>query len=194
MFLAAAPLVAPGIAAAGMTTTAAAGMSTLQALSLGATVAGAAFSSTGAVAQGNTQQAAYNYNADINERNAQVAEQQADQLVRREEEKIVDFQKDFRKFSDSQSQAFRYNGWIASEGTPLKVALASAQEAEEEIATRRYNAKVSAGQLEENATQERMQADLNRMYGKSASRAGKVDAGRSLLGAAADVARIRMFA
>ncbi len=74
------------------------------------------------------------------------------------------------------------------------MALASAQEAEEEIATRRYNAKVSAGQLEENATQERMQADLNRMYGKSASRAGKIDAGRSLLGAAADVARIRMFA
>jgi len=163
-------------------------------ISLGATVLGAATQATGQVAQGNTQQAAYNFNADINERNAQVAEQQADQLVRREEQKIVDFQKDFRKFSDAQSQAFRYNGWIASEGTPLKVALASAQEAEEEIATRRYNAKVSAGQLEENATQERMQADLNRMYGKSASRAGKVDAGTSLLGAAADVARIRMFA
>lgn len=163
-------------------------------ISMGATVLGAATQATGQVAQGNTQQAAYNFNADINERNAKVAEQQADQLVRREEQKIVDFQKDFRKFSDAQSQAFRYNGWIASEGTPLKVALASAQEAEEEIATRRYNAKVSADQLEENATQERMQADLNRMYGTQARRAGRINAGTSLLSAGADIARIRMFA
>ena len=163
-------------------------------LAIGAAVLGSTAQAAGQVAEGNTQNAAYQFNADINERNAQVAEQQADQLVRREEEKIVDFQKDFRKFSDSQSQAFRYNGWIASEGTPLKVALASAQEAEEEIATRRYNAKVSAGQLEETATQERMQADLNRMYGKAAKRSGKINAVSTLLGGAGDVARIRMFA
>ena len=162
-------------------------------ISLGATVIGAATQATGAVAQGNTQQAAYNFNADINERNAKVAEQQAEQLVRREEEKIVDFQKDFRKFSDAQSQAFRYNGWIASEGTPLKVALASAQEAEEEIATRRYNAKVSSGALEENAAQERMQATLNRMYGQTARRAGQIRATTTLLNQAAESTKIGMF-
>ena len=72
--------------------------------------------------------------------------------------------------------------------------MASAQEAEEEIATRRYNAKVSAGQLEENATQERMQADLNRMYGKAAKRSGKINAFSTLLGGAGDVGRIGMFA
>jgi len=161
-------------------------------LAISAAVLGSTAQAAGQVAAGNTKNAAYQFNADINERNAQVAEQQAEQLVRREEEKIVKFQKDFRKFSDAQSQAFRYNGWIASEGTPLKVALASAQEAEEEIATRRYNAKVSAGQLEENATQERMQADLNRMYGKAAKRSGKINAFSTLLGGAGDVARIGM--
>ena len=150
-------------------------------LAIGAAVLGSTAQAAGQVAAGNTKNAAYQFNADINERNAQVAEQQAEQLVRREEEKIVKFQKDFRKFSDAQSQAFRYNGWIASEGTPLKVALASAQEA-------------SAGQLEENATQERMQADLNRMYGKAAKRSGKINAFSTLLGGAGDVGRIGMFA
>ena len=163
-------------------------------LAIGAAVLGSTAQAAGQVAEGNTQNAAYQFNADINERNAQVAEQQADQLVRREEEKIVDFQKDFRKFSDAQSQAFRYNGWIASEGTPLKVALASAQEAEEEIATRRYNAKVSAGQLEENATQERMQADLNRMYGKAAKRSGQLRATGTLLNTFANLGKSGMFA
>jgi len=162
-------------------------------ISMATTVIGAVSSASGAVAEGQAQSDAYNYNADINERNAKVAEQQADQLVRREEEKIVKFQKDFRKFSDAQSQAFRYNGWIASEGTPLKVALASAQEAEEEIATRRYNATIEAGQLEESATQERLQANLNRMYGRSARRSGQIKAGTSLLGAAADVAGSKLF-
>ncbi len=156
-------------------------------------IAGAVTQASGQIMEGNAQDAAYKYNADINERNAQVAEQQADQLVRREEEKIVDFQKDFRKFSDSQSQAFRYNGWIASEGTPLKVALASAQEAEEEIATRRYNARVSSGALEENAAQERMQATLNRMYGKTARRAGQIRATTTLLNQAAESTKMGMF-
>ena len=162
-------------------------------LAISAAVLGSTAQAAGQVAEGNTKNAAYQFNADINERNAQVAEQQADQLVRREEEKIVDFQKDFRKFSDSQSQAFRYNGWIASEGTPLKVALASAQEAEEEIATRRYNAKVSSGALEENAAQERMQATLNRMYGKTARRAGQISATTTLLNQAAESTKMGMF-
>ncbi len=57
-------------------------------------IAGAVTQASGQIMEGNAQDAAYKYNADINERNAQVAEQQADQLVRREEEKIVDFQKE----------------------------------------------------------------------------------------------------
>ena len=44
---------------------------------------------------GAQQQAAYNYNSDINERNAQVADTQAEQLVFQEEQNIVDFRKQF---------------------------------------------------------------------------------------------------
>ena len=84
-------------------------------------------------------------------------------------------------------QAFRYNGWIAEEGTPLKVALASAQEADEEIATRRFNAQVGAIELREGGVQERMQGQLNRMYGQAARRAGQYAAIGSLLSSAARI-------
>jgi hypothetical protein len=139
---------------------------------------------------GKQQQAAYNYNSDINERNAQVAEQQAEQLVFQEEQNIVDFRKQFDDLQAATSQAFRYNGWIANEGTPLKVALANAQEADEEIATRRYNAKVGRAELKEQGTQERMQGTLNRMYGKAARTASKARAVNSLIQTASAFASV----
>lgn len=139
---------------------------------------------------GKQEQAAYNYNSDINERNAQVAEQQGEQLVFQEEQNIVDFRKQFDDLQAATSQAFRYNGWIASEGTPLKVALANAQEADEEIATRRYNAKVGRAELNEQGTQERMQGQLNRMYGRAANIRGKARAAASLIQTASSFASV----
>lgn len=139
---------------------------------------------------GKQEQAAYNYNSDINERNADVSEQQGEQLVFQEEQNIVDFRKQFDDLQDATSQAFRYNGWIAAEGTPLKVALANAQEADEEIATRRYNAKVGRAELNEQATQERMQGQLNRMYGRAANIRGKARAAASLIQTASSFASV----
>ena len=141
------------------------------------------------IAAGRQEQAAYNYNADINERNAQVAEQEATQLVFQEEQNIVQFREDISDLQDATGQAFRYNGWIAEEGTPLKVALANAQEADEEIAIRRYNAQVGRREYLEGAAQERMQGTLNRMYGQAARRAGQYGAIGSLLGTASRVAQ-----
>ena len=150
-------------------------------IAVGAAVAGGVASAAGAIATGRQQEAAYKYNADVNERNAQVQEQAAEQLVFIEEQKIADFREQFYDLQDAQSQAFRYNGWIAEEGTPLKVALASAQEAEEEIAIRRYNAKVGAQEAEERGVAFRMEGQLQRMYGSAAKRAGIIGAGTSLL-------------
>ena len=140
------------------------------------------------IAAGRQEQAAYNYNADINERNAKAADQQAAQLVFVEEEKIVQFREDFADFQDTQMQAFRYNGWIAEEGTPLKVALANAQEADAEIETRRYNAAVGAQTLREKGVESRLQGQLNRMYGKAAATRGKARAAQSLMQTATAIA------
>jgi len=163
-------------------------------LAIVAAAAGGTLKAVGAYQQGRAQAAANDYNADINERNAQVAEQQIQQLQLREDEKIVKFREDYKKFSDAQSQAFRHNGWIASSGTPLKVALASAAEAEEEISTRKYNAKLGVQSLNESALEQRMSGNLQRMYGASAKRAGIIGAGTSLLGGAGNAAQIQMNA
>lgn len=136
---------------------------------------------------GRQQQAAYNFNADINERNARASDQEAAQLVFAEEQQIARFRDEFSDLQNAQAQAYRYNGWIAEEGTPLKVALASAQEADEEIAIRRYNAKVGSQQITEGGVEQRMQATLNRMYGKSAMTAARGQAVGSLIRTAAAV-------
>lgn len=130
---------------------------------------------------GKQEQAAYNYNADINERNAKASDQEAAQLIFSEDQKIVEFREQFSDLQDAQAQAYRYNGWIAEEGTPLKVALASAQEADEEIETRKFNAKVGATELREQGVQERMQGTLNTMYGKAARTRSKGAALQSLI-------------
>lgn len=130
---------------------------------------------------GKASQAAYNYSSDINERNAVVADRQGEQVIFQEEENIVNFRKQFSDLQAATQQAFRYNGWIANEGTPLKVALANAQEADEEIATRRYNAKVGRSELQEQGVQERLQGNLNRMYGRQAAIAGTARAVGSLI-------------
>ena len=137
---------------------------------------------------GRQEQAAYNFNSDINERNANASDQEAAQLIFAEEQNIVEFRKQFSDLADAQAQAYRYNGWIAEEGTPLKAALASAQEADEEIAARRYNAKVGSQELKEAGVQERMQGTLNRMYGQAARTRGRARALTSLMNTASRVA------
>ena len=54
---------------------------------------------------GRQEQAAYNYNADINERNAKASDQEAAQLIFAEEQNIVEFREQFSDLSDAQAQA-----------------------------------------------------------------------------------------
>ena len=153
-------------------------------------VAAAAVSAVGSIQAGKDQKRAYNYNAQVNERKAKVAEQDAEQLVLMEEVEIGRFRREFDNLQAATSQSFRFNGWMADTGTPLKVALANASEADEEVAIRRYNAKVGKAELKEKGTQERMSANLNRMYGRAAMRAAYFKAGSSLLSGGSSYSQI----
>ena len=139
---------------------------------------------------GRSQQVANNYNAAVAERNAKVNEQDAVQLKIANELEIAKFQKELRSLQDATNQAFRFNGFVAESGTPLKVALASAKEADEEIAIRRYNAEIGEQRLKESALQNKMQADLSRLYGRQARAAGNIKAGTSLLSGFSSVANL----
>jgi len=151
-------------------------------------------SAYGSYQQGKTAKAASDYNAAINDRNSLIKDQEAAQIVMSEELAIEKFKREYAGFSDAQQQGFRYNGWLAESDTPLLVALASAQEADEEIAARRYNAKIGAGQAREEGLQQRMAGELNRMYGRSASDAGKTRALGTLLSGASDISYIQATA
>ena len=138
-----------------------------------------------ALQQGATQAAAGRFNQQIAERNAKVLERQQDQIDRSTALDIARFRKNFDRLQGAASQAFRYNGWVASGGTPLQVLLANASEADEEIALTRYNAEVGKQQLQEEALNMRLQGRLQRMYGQAARRAGYMQAATSLLQGAA---------
>jgi len=141
------------------------------------------------IMQGQQQEAAYKYNASIAERNAEVAEQQGEQLVYANELEVEKFKDDFQDLQAATQQGYRYSGFVAGSGTPLKVAIENAAQADEEIAIRRYNAKVGKQQAEESALQQRMQGQLQRMYGKQARLAGYINAGSSLLQMSAQAAQ-----
>ena len=142
-------------------------------------------SARSALQQGATQAAAGRFNRQIAERNAKVLERQQDEIDRSTALDISRFRKNFDRLQGAASQAFRYNGWVASGGTPLQVLLANASEADEEIASTRYNAEVGKQQLQEEALNTRLQGRLQRMYGQAARRAGYIQAATSLLQGAA---------
>ena len=157
-------------------------------------VASTAASAASSVAQGNAQAAAFEYNAQVNERNAMAADAASEQLYHTEKVKIERFREDFEKLNAATQQGFRYNGWIADGDTPMLVALANAAEADDEIQTLDYNARVGQAELKEEGVQQRMNAELNRMYGEQAKIAGRMGAGKSLLSGASNMYMIKNYA
>ena len=148
---------------------------------IASTIITSVVAANGARVVGKQQKAANDFNADINDRNALADEQKVTQLKLVNGLEVTKFKKEFSDLQDATMQAFRYNGFVADGGTPLKVALANAQAADEEIAIMKYNAEVGVQEIEESATQNRMQASLNRLYGRNAMAAGNINAGTSLL-------------
>lgn len=119
-------------------------------------------------AAGKAEQQAYEYNAKLRERNAKALELDAEAQIFGAEWEITDFREDFQDLNKATSQAFRSNGWIAEGGTPYLVAIANAAEADEEIAMRRWQALTGAQATRERGVNERLSADLDRMYGNIA--------------------------
>lgn len=147
-------------------------------------------SARSAVQQGAAARAAGQFNANMAERNAKVAEQQAEQIKRSSEFDINRFRDNFADLQATAAQAFRYNGFVATGGTPLQVLLDNAREADTEIALRRYNASIGEQQALESATEQRLQGRLDRMMGRSAQRASYYQAAGSLLGGGARISSI----
>ena len=126
------------------------------------------------------QGAAGKYNQSIQERNAQIAEQEAAQIDKQLEFDIAKFD---QKVVQLQGQATTriFKSGVELEGTGLRVLRANAEEAEKEKNIMEYNAKIGQARKFEEANFSRIQGQVARNAARSAQIGTIVQTGTSLL-------------
>jgi len=144
-------------------------------------IAGTALTVSSQLAAGRAAQKVANFNASVNERNAQKAEIQAENIARTTEFGIQRSRKKFQQLNDRTQMAVRGNGWLASTGTPLKILLQNAMNFEEDISAQRLQSETKRLEQFEVATNQRLQGQLQRMQGKAAREVSKTAAMGTLL-------------
>ena len=138
-----------------------------------ATIAGTAFSAYGQMqtargmrAAGRAAMQTAEYNKKIRDRNARVAEQEADLRERVGGREVLRFRKQSDKLQARAGTAYRKSGVLATTGTPLDVLRESADEAEEDIQTIRLTAATDAGRLREQGVNQRLAGQLTLLEGR----------------------------
>ena len=139
----------------------------------------------GDIFAGKSQQAAANYNAKIQERNAQIKEQEAKQIMSvHNEYSLPKFDKTVEQIQGKTRVAY-----LSSGATQSGTVLDALYEQELELQTDRdimdFNAENAKDTAENEAIQMRADADLSRWRGKVAKKASYYAAGQSLLSTAA---------
>lgn len=143
-----------------------------------------------AIDSGKAQQVAYDFNSNVNKRNALVAESQADIIKRSAQLDIERLKNAFGELQAQQERALSFNGWDADSGTGLALQLETAAAVDNDIANLEYNSALAQAQSMEAAVQEKIQGDLNKLYGKQARRASEFAATGSLLSGATQAATL----
>ena len=133
--------------------------------------------------QGKQEQRVHDFNAEVSDRNAKVAEIESEQIKRVSDFEIAEWNKEVNRLQDSQRLAYGKLGWQMS-GSPLAVMADTANRIEEEKNIRTYNAAVSSDRKIEEGVQHRLQGQLSTLYGQQARAAGSMKARTSLLGSA----------
>ena len=132
------------------------------------------------VAQFQQQGAAGKYNQAVQNRNAQVAEQQAAQIEKQLETDLVRFDQDFQKFQGEAKVAIAKTGAEFS-GSSLRALRYNAEQAELEKNVMEYNAKIGAAQKFEEANFARIQGTMARQQARMAQLQTVSQIGTSLL-------------
>ena len=124
--------------------------------------------------------AAGKYNQQIQERNALVAEQEAEVIRQKSEYDIAQFDRKFAALQGQTKTAVLKSGAELS-GSALRILRANAEEAELEKALIEYNAKIGESRSFEQANFARMQGQLARQQARIAELGYYAKAGESLL-------------
>lgn len=133
-------------------------------------VAGGGLSAFGSYAGGMAQRRTAEYNSRILQQKARMVEQVS-------AEETSQMHKEGRRLKASQTSGYAKSGAMIGSGTPLMVLAEQAGEMEMDVLKQRRNRAIEAQGL-------RSQAEMLRIQGKQASRAGIIGAGTALLGTA----------
>jgi hypothetical protein len=120
------------------------------------------------VAQASQQSAAGKYNQSIQNRNAQIADQEAQQIEKQKEFDIERFDKNFSQLQGQTTTRILKSGADIS-GTGLRVLRNNAEQAEVERNVITYNSQVAAAQRREAGNLYRIQGQFAAQQGKQAA-------------------------
>lgn len=154
---------------------------TLTVMAIGA----AAVSAYGQYQAGQAAEAAGDYNAQVQENNAKVAEQYAKAAEERGETEARQRRIDAERMASRQTAVLAAKGIDISTGTPLDILGDTAMYGELDAQTIKYNAGLEAYQQRNQASNFRSSAEISRMEGSQAAKAGTIGAVGTLLGGAA---------
>jgi hypothetical protein len=132
------------------------------------------------VAQYQQQGAAGKYNQAVQNRNAQIAEQEAAQIEKQLEFDLARFDQKFQQLQGQTNVAIAKSGADIS-GTGLRILRSNAQQAEIEKNIMDYNAKISQARKFEEANFSRIQGQVARQQAKIAQLGTLTQTGTSLL-------------
>jgi hypothetical protein len=108
------------------------------------------------------------YNQAIQNRNAQVAEQEAEALQQKLELDLVRFDQQFQQLQGETNVALAKSG-VERSGSALKILRSNAEQAELEKDMIEYNSKIGQARAFEQANFARMQGSLARQEGRAAA-------------------------
>jgi hypothetical protein len=135
----------------------------------------------GDIFAGKSQQAAANYNAKIQERNATIKDQEAKQIMSvHNEYSVPKFDKTVEQIQGKTRVAYLSSGATQS-GTVLDALYEQELELQTDKDIMQFNAENARDTAENEAIQMRADADLSRWRGKVAKKASYYAAGQSLL-------------
>ena len=136
------------------------------------------------VKQAIDQNAAGKYNQSIQNRNAQLADQEAAQIEKQAEFDLARFDQNFAQLQSQTTTRILKSGAELG-GTGIRVLRRNAEEAEVEKNTITYNSKVAAAQRREAGNMFRIQGQFARQQGRSAAISTLVSTGLSFAGSSA---------
>lgn len=137
-------------------------------------------SAVASIAAASQASAAGKYNQAVQERNARVAEQEAERLEQQKEFDLVRFDQQFSQLQGETKTAILTSG-VELSGSGLNVMRYNAQQAEIEKDILDYNSKVAQSQKMEEANFARMRGQIARNEAKAAQIGYYAQAGQSLM-------------